>query len=74
MNIKTLVLGTVLALSAGIGIGFSGNSHAVDPLCRGDCADDRQGCNFGCTGQPNAQACQAACYRAYQACIAACPA
>jgi hypothetical protein len=71
MKIITMMLTAVLALSAGIGAGFSGNSYAIDPVCRGDCADDRQGCNFGCTG-PGAQACFAACYNAFRACVAAC--
>ncbi len=74
MNMKTIVLTAMLALSAGIGVGFSANSYAVDPICRGDCAEDRQGCNYGCTGKPGYQACVAACYNAYQACRAACPA
>jgi hypothetical protein len=69
MNMKTIVLAAMLALSAGVGVGFSTNSYAVDPVCRGDCADDRQGCNFGCLGS---SACQQACYNAYQACLAAC--
>ena len=73
MKIKTMMLTAVLALSAGIGAGFSGNSYAVDPVCRGDCADDRQGCNFGCTGNGgNYQACTIGCYNAFRACVAAC--
>jgi hypothetical protein len=71
MKIKTMMLTALLALSAGIGAGFSGKSYAVDPVCRGDCADDRQGCSFNCYG-PGAQACLTACYNAYKACVAAC--
>jgi hypothetical protein len=68
MKIKTMMLTAALALSAGIGAGFSGNSHAIDPGCRGDCGEDRQSCNAGC----NSQGCYVACYNAYQACIAVC--
>ncbi len=69
MKMKTIVLTAMLALSAGIGMGFSTSSYAIDPLCRGDCGDDRQGCNFGCYGN---QACMQACFNAYQACLAGC--
>jgi hypothetical protein len=71
MKIKTIVLTAMLALSAGVGVGFSTNSYAIDPLCRGDCAEDRQGCNFGCHGN---SACLQGCYNTYRACLAACPA
>jgi hypothetical protein len=73
MKIQSMMLAAALALSAGFGAGFSGNSYAVDPVCRGDCADDRQGCNFGCLSSgPNYQSCVTACYNAYRACVAAC--
>lgn len=73
MKTRTMMLTAILALSAGIGAGFSGKSHALDPICRGDCGDDRQGCNYNCAGLPgNQQACLTACYNAYRACVAAC--
>lgn len=72
MKIKTMMLTAALALSAGIGAGVSGNSYAIDPLCRGDCGEDRQSCNYNCAGKPGYQACVAACYNAYQACLAGC--
>jgi hypothetical protein len=69
MHLRKLILTAALAAAAGLGAGFSGTSYAIDPVCRGDCADLRQGCNFNCT----TQACFQGCYNQYQACIAACP-
>lgn len=70
MNHRSILFASLLAATAGIGMGFSSTS-AVDPGCAGDCFAARYECFAQC-GAGSQQACRAACQAAYNSCRADC--
>jgi hypothetical protein len=72
MNVKTMLFGAAFALATGLGIGLSTSAWAVDPVCRSDCAEQRQSCYAFSCGGLSSQQCSALCNGRYNLCISKC--